>query len=566
MQPRARWIAHTPASAEYLDALAPAVSPLIAQLLWNRDLTDPQQALAFLASDWSQLHDPMLLRDMDRAVARIRRACAEHERVAVYGDFDTDGVTGVTLLFQALTGLGLDVLPYIPKRLEEGYGLNTAAVERLAMEVQLLITVDCGISNVKEIARAQALGLDVIVLDHHEPPAELPDGYALINPKQPGCNYPYKMLVGVGVAYKLVQALHRAGMHMPFRSQELLDVVALGTVTDMGPLHGENRVLVKYGLKYLNTTKRVGLRALIDVAGIKGPVDAQNIGFGLGPRINAAGRLDDANRAYELLTCTNVAAAQTMAAELNTLNIERQALTKQVQQVAQALVTSSGKHNDRILILDGKDFPAGIVGLVAARLVEAFGRPVLLLERGETTSRGSARSISGFSIVDAFAECADVFDKYGGHAMAAGFSIQTARLPELERNLKLVAERLITDDLLVPRIHYDAELNLNQVSYDLITQLAQLEPFGQGNAQPVWVSRGVQVVDTRTMGTDQQHLKLRVREGRSDIIEVVAWRQGHRQAEFRNAGQLDLAYTMEDNEWQGRHRVQLVLKDAQTSS
>ncbi len=561
-----RWVARPAAPASFLAELPRDLHPIVGRLLWNRGIADADQADAFLNVGLGQLHDAGQLHDMDRAVARIRKALDESQRVAVYGDFDTDGVTGVVLLHQVLTGLGLEVVPYIPKRNSEGYGLNLAAVELLAAKAKLLITVDCGISNVVEIERAQALGLDVIVLDHHTPPAVLPHAYALINPKLSGCTYPYKMLAGVGVAYKLVQALWKAGLRHPFQGRDLLDMVALGTVSDMAPLDGENRVLVKFGIDAMNLQSvRPGLRALIEAAGVTGPIDCRKLGYTLGPRINSAGRIDDAVRAYQLLLCDDDEAARAMAVELNDLNTRRRGIQGEMEARAEELVRTSGKAAGRIIVLDGEDFPAGLVGLVAGRLVERFGRPVLLLERGEESCRGSARSVAGFSILDALTECGDLFVKYGGHAMAAGFTLHHERLPELEARLLAIAARDLTDEMLEPRLVYEAELPLGSQSFELLDQVRLLEPFGQGNPEPLWASFNLRVVEARTMGAQQQHLKLRVHDGAGQMGEVVAWNEGHRRPEFLGRARVDIAFTLEVNEWQGRQRIQMKAKQVRLS-
>jgi single-stranded-DNA-specific exonuclease len=557
---RSRWVQRPTAPAAFLHELPSSIGPLLGQLLWSRQITDPGAAAAFLSADYNTLHDPFALRDMDLAVERIRQAIETQQTVAVYGDFDTDGVTGVALLKQALSALGLRVLPYIPRRVEEGYGLNIPAIEQLAEQADLLITVDCGISNVAEIARAKALGLDVIVLDHHTPPAQLPQGYAVINPKREDCQYPFDMLAGVGVAYKLTQALHRAGFRTSLRGRDLLDVVALGTVTDMAPLYGENRILVKHGLRAINQSERPGIKALIEATASRRPIDTRTIGYVLGPRLNAAGRLDDAIRAYHLLLATDDAEAQLLAEELNTINLQRQTLTKEVQQRAHELALSSGKDRQRIVILDNKDFPAGVVGLVAARLVETWGRPVLLLERGESSSRGSARSVEGFSIIAALTEIGELFEKFGGHTMAAGFTIANAHLPELESRLQLIAARDLPDDLLTPRLYYDAELPLSSLNVELVEQLAALEPYGHGNPEPVWVTRGLKVVDAFVMGKERQHLKLRLFDGRS-TIDALWWRNAEQAAAFSNCPRVDLAYTVGLNDYMGRRRVQLIVKE-----
>jgi len=560
MPPRSQWIARPPATQEFIRELPPNISPLVGQLLWNRNITDPSLIEPFLHAEWNTLHDPLAMRGMDRAVARIVRAVERGERVAVYGDFDTDGVTGVALLTQVFRQTGLDVLPYIPRRLEEGYGLNIAAIEHLAREAGLLITVDCGISNVAEIARAQALGLDTIVLDHHTPPAVLPEAYALVNPKLPGCVYPYKMLAGVGVAFKLAQALYRSGLRYELRARELLDVVALGTVTDVAPLDGENRVLVRHGLTALNGTQRPGLKALMLASRARLPLDSRSIGFTLGPRINAAGRIDDAVLAYELLLADNDVTAYKLAAKLCSINEQRQQLTKEVHLRAQELALAGRKERKRLIVLDGAEFPAGIVGLVAARLVETFGRPVLLIERSEHISRGSARSIAGFSIIDALTEAGELFEKFGGHARAAGFSIRNDRIAELERRLLEIAERDLGDELLVSRLHYDSDIALSAIHPDFVDQLAMLEPFGEANPEPLWVAHGVRIVDVKTIGREQQHLKLRVTDGRA-VHEAVWWRAAEQRRSLTSGSSIDIAFTVERDEYNGRERVQLVVKD-----
>ncbi|MBX0330151.1 single-stranded-DNA-specific exonuclease RecJ [Oscillochloris sp. ZM17-4] len=540
-------------------------TPLLATLLYQRQLREPGAVQQFMDADYrSGLHDPMLMKGMPEASARIARAIAEGEPIAVYGDFDTDGVTAVTLLVQAVTAMGGDIRPYIPHRTREGYGLNNLAVGQLAKDgVRLLITVDCGISNVDEVAQANALGLDVIVTDHHHPPAELPAALAVVNPKQPGCAYPYKQLVGVGIAFKLVQALVKRGLRLgELRGRDLLDVVALGTVTDMGPLDGENRVLVKAGLDALNATQRPGLRALVEVSGLTlGKVSSSDIGFMLGPRINAAGRLDDAVRAYELLLADGYAKAKALADELNQTNRARQELTKQVQAAAKAMAEAEGRSERRVVVLDGEAFQAGVVGLVAGKLAEEWGRPVLLIERGEPTSHGSARSVPGFSIIDALTSCGDLFERFGGHSAAAGFTIANENIPALDERLQAIAAEQLSDEMIQPSMRVDAEVGLNDLSWDMLADLAQLEPFGQANPQPNLMSAGVQVVDARPRGADGQHLKLVLRKDGGAPYEAIAFRLGHLADALRRHPQIDVLYTLEVNEWNGARKLQLNVKD-----
>jgi single-stranded-DNA-specific exonuclease len=558
-----RWELRPPAPPEFLAAMREH-PPIVATLLYQRELRDPQALAAFLSSDYKNgLHDPFLMKGMEQAARRVEHAIAEGEPIAVYGDFDTDGVTAVTLLMQAIGAMGGDIRPYIPHRLNEGYGLNTEAIDRLVAEgVRLLITVDCGISNVREVAHARAAGLDVIVTDHHTPPAELPDALAVINPKQPGCVYPYKQLVGVGIAYKLVQALVRQGVRLPLRGRDLLDVVALGTVTDMGPLNGENRVLVRAGLESINTTERPGLKALIIAAGLTpGKVSAGDISFMLGPRLNAAGRLDDAILGYKLLLADDFATAQQLAADLNAANRRRQELTKEVQQSALAQIRELGKDANRIVILDGASYPAGLVGLVAAKLVEELARPVLLLERGAETSRGSARSVPGFNMIEALTACDDLFVRYGGHSAAAGFTIANDRLPELEQRLLRYAETRLPDQP-DPTLDIHAEAPLGALSWELHHQLMALEPFGQANPQPVLMSRCVRVSGAWAKGAEGQHLKLRLDDGHGGpSYDAIAFRLGHLATHFQRPRSIDIAYTLEANEWNGSKTLQINVKD-----
>ncbi|KAB8142588.1 single-stranded-DNA-specific exonuclease RecJ [Chloroflexia bacterium SDU3-3] len=558
-----RWVLKEAAPAPFLRT-SREFSPVVATLLYQRGMRDPQQIAAFLSSDYrSGIHDPFAMKGVDVAASRIAKAIAQAEPVVVYGDFDADGVTAVALLVQALGAMGAAITPYIPHRQHEGYGLNHVAMEKLAESgVKLLITVDCGISNVAEVAHAQALGIDVIVTDHHTPPDVLPAAFAVVNPKQPGDGYPFSQLTGVGIAYKLVQALARLGVRMPLRGRDLLDVVALGTVADLGPLLDENRVLVKAGLESLNTTQRPGLRALIEVAGLAmGRVTATDISFMLGPRLNAAGRLDDAVLAYRLLLAADLAEARTLAEELNMANRRRQEMTREVQEAASEQIRTRGMAQDRVIVLDGA-YPAGIVGLVAARLVEEFGRPVLLVERGDDHSRGSARSVPGFSIIDALRSCDDVFVRYGGHSAAAGFTLPTARLGELSQRLNDYADEHLPDDMLQPALEIDAEVPLAALSWDLLSQLGKLEPFGVGNPQPVLMSSRVRAVSTARPGRASAHLKLRLDDGAGGpSFDAIAFRLGHLAEYFSSPRYIDVAYTFEANEWQGQRTLQLNVKD-----
>lgn len=563
-----RWIVRDPAPPSFLTAQGDR-APLVASLLHQRGLQSPAAIDAFFSTDHrSGLHDPFLLHGMDAAVVRIAAAIAAGEQIAVYGDFDTDGVTAVALLTQAIRAMGGEITPYIPHRIREGYGLNTEAIDQLvAGGTTLLITVDCGISNTAEVAHAQAHGLDVIVTDHHTPPATLPPALALINPKQPGCAYPYKDLVGVGIAYKLVVALVRRGQKMSHggevRGRDLLDLVALGTVADMGPLTGENRVLVRVGIDALNTTNRPGVRALIAAAGLtQGKVTASDIGYTLGPRLNAAGRIDDALHAYQLLLAEDLAAARLIADELNRLNRERQMLSTDIQRIARERIAEQGLADARIIVLEDPQFPPGVIGLIASRLVDEFGRPVVLLAPDGDMARGSARSIPDFSMIAALTSASELFRRFGGHAAAAGFSISRENIAPLTTRLQQYAEEHLADELLAPPLMIDAEVPFTALDTTLHDALLALEPFGQANTQPLLQTSHVHVADARTVGADNAHLKLRLDAGDGGAtIDAIAFRLGNLAPYFVRHPWIDVVYALELDTWNGKRTLRLNIKD-----
>jgi single-stranded-DNA-specific exonuclease len=557
-----RWEFREPASPETVDALRRGA--VVSTLLFHRNINTPEAATRFFEATYPNgRHDPFLMKGMAEASSRLIHALREQEPIAVYGDFDTDGITSVTLLKQALTALGGIVLPYIPLRESEGYGLNTRAIRDLAERgARLLVTVDCGISNVAEVAYARELGLDVIVTDHHTPPSQLPDALAVVNPKQEGCAYPYKQLVGVGIAFKLVHSLLKQGLTSPLRGRDMFELVALGTVADLGPLDGENRILVKAGLEALNMTQRPGIQALSTVAGvIPGQIDSMAIGYRLAPRLNAAGRMGDARDAYELLLTDNEEMALELARKLEQANRQRQSLTEEIQEEAIRQAQESGKTSNKIVLLDNEAYPSGVVGLVAARLVEVWGRPVIMIERGTEESRGSARSIAGFNIIAALTTCRDLFVRFGGHSRAAGFTIKTEHLPELEHRLLAHAETHLTDDFLAPSLVIDAAIPMSQLTGEFFDTLASFEPFGEGNVQPVLMSQHLLATDIRAVGSNGQHLKLRLSQNGGKPQEAIAFGLGHLAEPLRKHPWIDVVYTLETNVWNGDHSLQLNVKD-----
>jgi len=571
-QPK-RWIVHPAAPASHFARLS-HVAPLIVQLLWNRGIDDATKVEAFLKGE-TTLDNPFRIKGMNEAVDRIRRAIRQGERIAVYGDFDADGVTATALLVQALSALGAFVRPYIPHRVDEGYGLNNNALAELARDGhQLVITVDCGIRSVDEVAFANRLGLDVIVTDHHSIGPELPPALAAINPKRQDCPYPFKGLAGVGLAFKLAQALLRTHRQTPIRpglvvdlsEEELLDLVALGTVADLAPLLDENRTLVQRGLAQLNRTQRPGLQAMMGVAGAApGQVTATTVGFALGPRLNAAGRLDSAMISYELLLTDDVFKASQLASQLNSLNARRQQVTAEAFEQAQAQIEANGS-DGYLHIAASEHFLAGIVGLVAGRLVEQYYRPAVVMELGQQQSRGSARSIDQFDITAALDRCAaeGLLVRHGGHAAAAGLTVENRKLPALTARLSEIAAEQLAEKDLRPPLLIDQEIALGDVDYAVLGLLQEMEPTGYANPLPRLLSRKLQVRDARKVGADGAHLKLTVsdpaagsRSGQS--WDAIAFRQGHWYGNLPRS--VDLVYSLEENVWNGNRRLQLVVED-----
>jgi len=532
--------------------------PLLAQLLYNRGITEPAEIEPFLAADERLLNDPFLLPDMDKAIARVYRALLSGETIAIYGDFDADGITATVLLAQGLSSLGGRAMPYIPRRIEEGYGLNHAALENLHNKgVSLVITVDCGISSTPEVERANRMGLDIVITDHHTVPRQMPQAIAVVDPKRADSRYPFPRLAGVGMAFKLLQALfHSLGRDSDLEA--VLDLVALGTVADMEPLLSENRYLVKRGLEVLRNTKRLGLREMARCAGVPlSSIDTEAISWVLGPRLNAAGRLDHAIIGYDLLLTDSPEEAQRLASLLERRNAERQRLTESVLAKAREKLIAMGTDSP-LLMVGGEDFPSGVVGVVASRLVEGFYRPTVVFELGKQWSRGSARSIPEFDIIAALTDCSDLLGRFGGHPMAAGFTIATEDLGRLhQRLLEIAADRLACIDLR-PSIPIDAEIPLSALQGKTFTIMQQLAPFGCGNPYPTFISRNVNVVDYRSVGGDGEHLRLKLRDG--DVTwDAIGFRLGNLINEV--TPRLDIVYNLEVDRWGGKERLQLNILD-----
>ncbi len=568
-----RWKLYPPAPRLHLDT-GPE-HPVLAQVLYNRGVRVPAEMAVFLAENHAVKENPFRLKGLPEAVQRLLQAMDSRQTICVYGDFDADGVTATALLVTAIQAAGGRVGPYIPHRVDEGYGLNLEAVETIAAKgAHLLITVDCGIRSVAEVARAVALGLDVIVTDHHSIGPVLPPALAVINPKRLDNPDTFDGLAGVGVAYRLAQGILRAVAEReesPLSKEraeeietELLDFVAIGTVADMLPLVGENRSLVQRGLAQLNRTQRPGLLALYAVAGVQpGTVDTTTIGFRLAPRINAAGRLDSAALAYKLLRTTDPVQAAELAQELEALNQRRRSLTLEISAQAEEQLTDQLDANAPLYVISGPSFLSGIVGLVAGRLTDRLYRPTLVIEEGAEESRGSARSIQEFHITAALDEISHMLVRHGGHHMAAGFTLRNERLAEFRAAITAIAQRELGayDGELRPTLWVDAELPLADVNWGLARQLARLEPTGQGNPAPTFLFPNCRVREHRTVGKGQ-HLKLTLSAGRgAEVMDAIAFGLGDWAGELKPGIRVDLVGQIGVNEWNKEKRLQLVVED-----
>lgn len=525
----------------------------MAQLLYNRGLSDPSQIALFLEGDLRLSADPFLLTDMHQAVSRIYQALLSGEKMAVYGDFDVDGVTSTALMVQGLHSLGGVVMPYIPHRVSEGHGLRELALEELREQgVSLVITVDCGITDVEEVKQAVKLGMSVIITDHHAPPPVLPPAFAIVNPKLPGSKYPFIEFAGVGVAYKVMQAL-MSSLGKEDQMDEYMDLVAIGTVADMVPLIGENRYLVKRGLTTLNMAPRLGIKEIAMRAGLTlGSLEADNITWCFSPWLNASGRLEHAIASYKLLTTTSPQEARELAALLGQQNVERQRLTAKAMTEARAQIAVQGVAP--LIMLCNKEFPLGIAGPVAGKLSEEYYRPVIIVNIDDKTASGSCRSVPEFNIINALNQCGGLLGRFGGHAQAAGFTAPARNLPLLQKALIEIAESQLQGIDLRPRINIDAEVSLSELGGRTYQMIRKLSPFGKGNPVPTFISRAVEVAGCRTMGNEQQHLRLKLKQDGTGW-DGVAFKLGDSLAEVSSA--LDIVYNLEIDRWNGSESLRL---------
>ena len=543
------------------------VSPVTARLLCIRGLGDLEQARRFLSPSLDDLHDPFALTGMHPAVDRILGAIDRRERIAIHGDYDVDGVTSTVILRRALELLGADVTHFIPERLRDGYGLQPASLDRLHADgVRLVISVDCGIRGVDAALHAKDLGLDLIITDHHEPDANgLPDAFAVINPKRHDCSYPDKNLAGVGVALKLVHALCiRTGRTAWLPA--FVKVAAIGTLADVVPLIGENRIIAKLGLAMLSKgPHKVGLRSLLDVCGLTGKdIDSYHIGFVLAPRVNAAGRMSSPDIAARLLLASDEALSQEareLAEQLDAENVRRQQEEADiVAQARKAVETDLEIGSRTVIVVAGDGWHRGVIGIVASKLVDAFHRPAIVLSIDGDTAHGSCRSIPSFNMLGALESCADAMVKFGGHKQAAGLTIETSRIRELRARVNTFADDCLGPDDLRPRLWIDGALGFRSITEQVASELTRLAPFGAGNPCPVFRTSRVEIIDGPRRVKDR-HLKMAFRQdGR--VFRGIAWRASEREAfvtEHRAA--IDVAFSLEQDIWNGERYLQLSVAD-----
>jgi single-stranded-DNA-specific exonuclease len=567
VRPAARWEIHPRTQPDAALRLARELGApaAIGQVLLNRGVVDLAEARRFLDPSLDHLHDPMRLAGMRPAVERIREAIARRQRILVHGDYDVDGVTATYVMVTLLRGLGAEVGHHIPHRTKEGYGLSSGSVDAAARAgFGLIVTVDCGITAGEQVMHARSLGIDMVITDHHEPGPILPDASAVVNPRQPGCSYPFKSLSGVGVAFKLAQALAEDHGGRA-RVEGFLDVVALGTIADAVPLSDENRVLARAGLERLARTDNLGLRALIEVAGLDGRrIGAGQVAFQLAPRMNAAGRMGSAEQALRLLMSRDPDEARACAVSLDEDNTRRRELDETVErEAAERVEHELGWPECSSIVLWSERWHPGVLGIVASRMVERFQRPALLLSVQGEWARGSGRSVAGLDLTRVLAECDDLLHAYGGHAYAAGLTVAPARLAELRQRIEsLVKERLDLESC-VPRVTIDADVPFAACDLDLIEWLDRLPPHGLDNPEPTFRTEPARVESLTRVGNGK-HLRLWLRDA-TGVAEAIGFGMGERSPEWTAGGACAVAYVPQRNEWMGETRVQLKVKGLRSS-
>ena len=539
------------------------INNLLATILVNRGITSEEKIRQFLEPTRQDFYDPYLMKDMEIAVERIVKAIENQEKVTIYGDYDVDGITSTTVLKKFLKDLGLEVSYYIPNRLNEGYGLNKTAVEKIVNEgYSLMITVDCGITGIEEIDYANSLGLEVIVTDHHEPVEELPKALAVIDNKRKDSTYPFRDLAGVGVAFKLCQAL---GMRLGLKEEsylKYLDIVCVGTISDIVPLVDENRVITKLGLMLVKQTRNMGLKSIINSSGYT-KIDSNTISFGVAPRINACGRMGKAEEALELLLSNDIYKVNELTKRLNEHNKERQEIEKGIFESAVEKIEKEHLDENRTIVVGGSGWHHGVIGIVSSKITDMYFKPSILLSFEEDgTGKGSGRSIPGFDLHDALMKCQDSLEKFGGHSMAVGVTIRKEKLEEFEKQFEKVAEEEKIEEI-VPVLNIDSKIDLNSLDKEMIESLKELEPFGEANKMPIFAFKNLRIDSIRAL-SEGKHLKLTLKED-NRIINAIGFNMGALAEEYRIGDKIDVAGVLEINTFNGVDNLQINIKDVMKS-
>ena len=549
------------------------LSALLAQLMANRGLGDPDASRFFLDARLDTVHDPFLMRGMDVAVRRIVKAIQDRETVTIYGDYDVDGVTSAALVVHFFRELGAPVDYYLPNRMEEGYGLNDQALDTIkARGGRLVITADTGITALSQVAHANEIGVEVIVTDHHQVAVEgLPDALAILNPHQPECTYPFKFLSGVGIVFKLAVGIRRGLLDAGWDADKLpnlkkhLDLFTLGTIADMAPLVDENHVLTSHGLEALRTSAKPGVIALKSVVGIDGKVDSSSVGFGMGPRLNAAGRLGQPDRGLHLLVSSDLNEAMEMAKSLEVLNEERKETQKWCFEEAEYLLERQvDLENENVIVLASENFHQGVIGIVASKLAEKFYRPAILIALVDGKGKGSARSIPSFNLVKAMTQCSEHLIQYGGHAYAAGLNIEEGRVDDFRKAMNKVGDQYLTEDCLVAELKVDATLKMEDITQELYGEIESLEPFGQMNKVPIFISREVRARDVKFVGREDNHVRFRAFQG-NQFRNVIGFNLAPAFQSIDGNQPVDIVYELRRNTWGGRNSIEMKLLDLRNS-
>jgi single-stranded-DNA-specific exonuclease len=543
--------------------------PLVAQLLFSRGLKTEKEIGQFVDPNYeTDSHDPFLFRDMEKVIERIKKAQDKKEQVVIFGDYDADGITASIIIKETLDALGLESFVYIPDKRVEGYGLNAEAIDKFKEKnATLIITVDCGITSIAEVEKANALGIDVIITDHHHVPDNVPVALAIINPHAKGCGYPFQDLAGVGVAFKVAQAVFQKLLSdKTEQTKWMLDLVAIGTIADCVPLVGENRLFVKYGLTVLSKTRRVGLREMFAVGRIvideQAAGDTKKVSFYIAPRINAAGRIDHANLSYDLLVENDTAKARDFALELEAHNTQRQKITEKVAEEIRILAENAFKDKKFIFAI-GEHFPVGVIGLVAGKIAQQFGKPTVVFQKDPKVSKGSFRSIPQINIIETIGECRELLVKFGGHAQAAGVSVKNENLDKFyEKMDALISKKLAGVDM-AEEIKVDAEVATQDIDFNLVEGLEKLKPFGEGNREPVFVLKNVVVREKKVVGNGNKHIKLFLTpsDGAPKMFEAISFNGYAKFAHVKEGDAVDILCNIQKDEWNGNKKIQLTLID-----